>query len=631
MPQNPSGSFRLGGLSALLLLLIGSFPATLPGQPAAPLAILPPLLSWNGASEALAVGADHPWVTPSEAGGLRTTPSYTETIAWLERLAAASPRVRMLPFGRSPEGRDLWLVVVSKEGAKSPADLAANGRPTVLAQAGIHAGEIDGKDAGMMLLRDLALPGGSLAPLLDRVNLLFVPILNVDGHERASDFGRINQRGPEKMGWRTTARNLNLNRDYAKLDAPETRALVRLLNDWRPDLYLDLHVTDGADYQYDITYGWNGRHAGSPAIATWLDETLRPAADRDLSTAGHIPGPLVQHVDGGDPSQGIFEWTASPRFSTGYGDARHLATILVENHSLKPYRQRVLGTRVLLESVLRLLTSPPAAEGLRRATAADRARRPSDLPLGWKPAAEPGKIVFRGITWRTSTSAISGGPRIEWLGKPETVELPVVRLTAPAATARRPTAYWIPAAWPEVIERLALHGIAFERIERPKTVAVEMDRIIKAQLPKDASEIFEGRVPLEAELAHEQRTETYPSGSVRVPTDQPLGDLAILLLDPGSADSFFRWGFFLEVLQRTEYAESYVMEPMAERMLALDPALRAEFARRLETDAAFAASPAERLDFFYRRTPFYDERAGLVPVAREVAVSKNGALSGSSD
>ena len=202
-----------------------------------------------------------------------------------------------------------------------------------------------------MLLRDLTV-GGRHGGLLDHAHFLFVPILNVDGHERFSPFNRMNQRGPRQMGWRTNRRNLNLNRDFAKLDTPEVRALVAAIERWQPDLYLDLHVTDGADYQYDITYGWNPPHGWSPAIASWLDEVLRPAVDHELEAWGHVPGPLVLVANNRDLSGGFLGWTAGPRFSNGYGDARHLATVLVENHSLKPFDQRVLGTYVLLASAL---------------------------------------------------------------------------------------------------------------------------------------------------------------------------------------------------------------------------------------------------------------------------------------
>ena len=575
-------------------------------------ALLPPARPWAGASRALIAPPNDPWITPSERTGLLRTPSYDETTAWIARLDAASPQISRVVFGQSPEGRDLVLVVVSKEGAATPAALAANGRPTLLAQAGIHAGEIEGKDAGLMLLRDL-MQGRPLNGLLDRVNLLFVPIFNVDGHERSSAFGRINQRGPEESGWRTTAKNLNLNRDYTKADTPEMRAMLRALVEWKPDLYVDLHVTDGADYQYDVTWGWNGRHAYSPAIADWLDGTLGKALHRDLTLAGHIPGPFMNYVDDTDPSKGVIDYTAGPRFSHGYGALAHLPTVLVENHSLKSYPQRALGMRVLLESMLRTLGSQ-AAE-LRRAIDSDRTLRPAVVPLDWGPSEEtPPTVEIAGTTSRVETSTVSGGPVIRWLGEPTTQKIPLVRLHRATETAVRPKAYWIPPSAAEVIDRLRLHGIAMETLAAPREVDVEMDRLSHVKL---ATQPFEGHVHVTAEATPERRRERMPKGSVRISTDQPLGDLAIVLLEPASPDSFFQWGFFLEWLQRTEYGEGYILEPMAQAMLAEDPALRAEFEAKLAADKDFAANPSARLDFFYRKTPFYDERASLYPVARE--------------
>ena len=213
------------------------------GLAAGPQDFLPPTQPWHGASEALIAKADNPWITPSEKTGLTESPTYVDTIAWLKKLCAATPLLKMTEFGRTAQGRALFVVVASKEGAATPAALATNGRPTLLAQAGIHSGEIDGKDAGLMLLRDIAFGGKS--GLLDHANFLFVPIFNADGHERSSEWNRPNQRGPVHQGWRTTAQNLNLNRDYVKADAPEMQAMIGLLRASDPALYLDLHVTDG--------------------------------------------------------------------------------------------------------------------------------------------------------------------------------------------------------------------------------------------------------------------------------------------------------------------------------------------------------------------------------------------------
>ncbi len=579
---------------------------------AAGTAALPEARPWNGASRALVAVAGDPWITPCEKSGFVTTPRYDETVAWLHRLCDAAPELEMVSIGRSPEGRDLWMVIASRVGF-TPEALQKSGRATVLAQAGIHAGEIDGKDAGMMLLRDLT-PGHRLAPLLDQVNLLFVPIFNVDGHERFSAFTRINQRGPAEGGWRTTSRNLNLNRDYMKLDAPETRAMVQTIVRWDPDLYVDLHVTDGGDAQYDITWGYNGAAGWSPAGSAWLESTLSPALRAALAAAGHTPGPFDWFLDDNDRTKGLVNATAQPRFSNAYGDARHLPAMLVENHSLKPYDQRVLGTYVLLETTLR--TACKAVTLLRRAVAADRARRTPELVLDWKWPAEPGKrfMDYRGIASRLTPSPISGGLRVEWLGTPELQHLPVADQDQPAAKARRPAAYWIPPAWGEVADRLELHGIRVERQATAHDVDCELYRITSAKLDTVP---FEGHVHVTPHVAIERRRRTFVAGSVRVPVDQPLGDLAMLLLEPESPDSFFQWGFFDEVLQPTEYVEAYIMEPMAERMLAASAELRAAFQSKLQKDPAFAASPRERLQWFYQQTPFYDSEARLYPVGRE--------------
>lgn len=578
--------------------------------------VLPPALPWSGRSRELVVHASNPWITPAERSSFRFSPSYDETVAWLKKLDAAAPELQMISIGRSAEGRDIWMVIASKERAFTPEGLRRSRKPTVLAQGGIHSGEIDGKDAGLMLLRDMTV-GARHRALLDRANFLFIPILSVDAHERSSPYGRINQRGPEVVGWRTNARNLNLNRDYAKLDTEEVRSVVTAINRWWPDVYVDLHVTDGADYQYDITYGWNTTTGRSPAITEWLNSTLSSALARDLEAMGHIPGPLVFPVGrGDDPAEGLNLGNSDPRLSTGYGDARQLPTMLVENHSLKPYDQRVLGTYVLLAATLD--TVGRTAENLRRAIDEDRRRRIDPMPLEWESAAS-GKPVrtmeFAGVESRLVLSPVSGAVRREWLGKPVTFTTAVYEETVVRLSAARPKAYWIPAAWREVADRLRLHGIVLEQIDAPREVEVEMYRLVD---PKLAAAQFEGRVRLDSlDVKSETRKERFPAGSWRVPMDQPLGTLAGILLEPMSADSLLQWGFFHSILQRTEYAEAYVLEPLAEKMLAADPRLAAEFQKKLATDDSFRASSDERLRWFYRRTPFWDDRWLLYPVGRE--------------
>lgn len=567
---------------------------------------LPPLVPWSGASEKLIVPAGDPWITPAEQANFVDTPDYAATRAWLDKLVASAPSLLSIErFGTTAQGRELYFVRASTGGG---------GKPVLLVQAGIHSGEIDGKDAGMMLLRDIAHRGKG--GLLDKVDLVFVPIFNADGHERSSPWNRPNQRGPQSMGWRTTAQNLNLNRDYLKADAPEMQAMIELINRFDPVLYLDLHVTDGTDHQYDVAYafaGWRGLYAKSPAIGRWLDTKLRPAMDAELVRAGHTPGYYVSSLDNRDPDKGISHDPDTPRFSTGYGDFRRLPTILLETHSLKPYRQRVLGTYVFVEEALRIVGRDGPA--LRAAIAADRAERPRELVVKWKQSKEPiYTIDFKGIAHERYRSAASGRDEIRWLGKPVTQKMPVFGAD-PDQSVTLPKAWWVPASEPAVIERLKWHGIAFETIDAPRQVTLDMVRLVDPKLGAAS----EGHVLLTAGgYRHAQRSETFPAGSVRVPADQPLGLLAAAMLEPESADSLLAWNFFPGILQRTEYIEAYAIAPLAERMLAENPELRREFEAKLAADPAFAADGDARLAWLYARTPYFDDRYLLYPVGREL-------------
>ncbi len=575
-------------------------------------AFLPPAPEWNGASRSLLRDASDPWVTAFEADAEHDfSPTYADTRAWFDRLDAASDLIRIEQFGISPENRPIYAVIASKDGAAfDPA------KPVLMIQAGIHPGEIDGKDAGMMLLRDIAFYGKD--DLLDRVNLILIPILSVDGHERSGAYSRPNQRGPRIQGWRNTATNQNLNRDYLKMDQPEMRAVRGLILKYRPDLYVDVHVTDGMDYQYDVTYGYNGENgvwSRSPATARWLDDAFKPAMNAALEAQGHIPGELVFGVDDENPRAGLSDGGLGERFSNGWGSAAHVPTILIENHSLKPHEQRVLGTYVFIEQALRQLATDGAA--LRAAVAEDSALRPAEIPTNFVAVDTPTYTrAFKGITYETWDSPASGRREIRWLGQPdpEIWQVPFFG-SRPTLTLQRPDAYWVPAHRADIIERLRAHGVQMETLDAPRTVSVEMLRLDD---PKLATRANEGHVGVTVtSVTPERRDWTFQPGSVRVPTDQVLGDVVVLMLEPQSSESLFAWGLFPEVLSRVEYIEGYAIAPLAERMMAADPALKAEFEAKLAAEPDFAANGDARLQWFYERTPFYDDRYRLYPVARE--------------
>lgn len=577
--------------------------------------ILPPIRDWHGKSESLVVSSSNPWITHTEKSGFVSTPDYNETMSWLKKLDDASPLISMKSIGKSPEGRDIFLIIASSENAITASDLKKSTKPLLLAQAGIHSGEIDGKDAGMMLLRDIAF--GNKKHLLDKVNFLFIPILNVDGHERSSAFSRPNQRGPQKQGWRTTAQNLNLNRDYAKLDSKELRAVINVINEYDPSLYMDIHVTDGADYQYDITYNLFKNQGYSKSITNWLTSKFQPTIDKDLKAYGHIPGVQLTPIKWGDFTKGNDLSIGGPRFSNAYGDLRHMATLLIETHSLKPYKQRVLGTYVLLESTLKLL----ATEGqlLKENTIADRSKRTPVLNMSWTGnKTAPDSLKLLAIKSKMVKSTITNSDYVMWTGEPTTMTIANFTNPDPVDFVNRPKGYYIPPTYDDVIERLRMHGIQMEMLTEAKEVTVEMYRIQDAKFQNDEGNPvpYEGHMQASGTPRPETRTQVFPKGSAYISTDQPLGDLAMLLLEPKSADSFLCWGFFNQIFQQTEYIEAYVMEPTMTKMLAESPDLQKEFDQKKATDPVFANDSYAIYTWFYSKTKYYDERYLLYPVGR---------------
>lgn len=584
---------------ATLLLSTGATLAASSASSAAPpelsTRLLAPAASWHGASERLALAATDPLATPIEQSSFQVSPGHAATLAYLRKLEQASSLISLHAFGKTFQGRELHYVLAKKPGKD---------KPVVLVQAGIHAGEIDGKDAGLMLLRDIALRGRS--ELLDQVDLVFIPILNIDGHENASELGRPNQRGPQFKGARTNAQGLDLNRDYARLQSPEIAAVVRLLRQFDPALYIDVHVSDGTDYQYDITYtyaGW-GTYARSQATAAWLMGTYQSDVNDTLTAHGHLPDVYPSWIDEDAPQQGLRISAEGPRYSTGYGDFIGVPTVLVENHTMKPYRRRVLGTYVLLEQSLK--TVARQQEQIAQAKASDRAARPAKLMLRWE--REPVPLAtrqFQGYRYETYQSAASGARELRWTGQPQTIALPVygVRSTKEVAL---PTAWWIRPEQQQLIAHLQAQGIAMETLAQPRSLALESVQLDSALARGARGDLLRTRQQVEM-----------PAGSVRVPLDQPRHLLAAALLEPESDDSWLAGGQFDQALPPEARLPRHLLAPMADAMLASDPALRSRFDTVLASDAALAGNPQARLQWLLDQSDYAPRSRWTYPVLME--------------
>ncbi len=455
------------------------------------------------------------------SAGLRTE-TYAQTIDYCRRLDHASRWVHYQSFGTSGEGRDLPLLVVDRHGRFSPEPAHRDGNIVILVQAGIHAGEIDGKDAGLLLIRSMAVDH-DLARLLDHVTLLFVPILNVDGHERSSPYNRPNQNGPEVMGFRANATELNLNRDYLKADSPEIRAWLTLFNTWQPDLFIDCHVTDGADYQYVITYVIEQWQNTDPAVAKWSREQFeKPLASRMVADGFPIV-PYCDFRNDHDPRSGLRSFASTPRFSTGYVALKNRPALLIEAHMLKDYATRVRGTYAMLSNAIAIaggqhdeLRSVVTDADARTASAGFRQ---TPLPLSLDVSyADSTMIEFLGLAYDTTTSDVTGGTWFHYSKTPANWGIPYFSTQRVAAEHVLPAAYVIPSQWSEVIARLDLHGIRYARLTNEQRVTLSTVRFTNTQWQEAP---YEGRHPLTYDTEEIEEERTLPPGTIVVDTAQP--------------------------------------------------------------------------------------------------------------
>jgi hypothetical protein len=561
------------------------------------------------------------WLTHAEQTDYRETPNYVSTVEFAKRLADASPVIRYQSFGKSGQGRDLPLLIASEAGVFTPAEAKAKAKAVVLIQACIHSGEPDGKDAGFALLRDLAITRAA-AGLLENVVLLFMPLYNTDGHERSSPYNRINQNGPTDMGWRTTSTYQNLNRDYLKADTPETRSWLRLWNEWSPDLFIDCHVTDGADYRCNITYHHEHHSGIDEAIIQWERNVFGGKVAPATEAAGNVISWYLEFIDNRDMPRGTRDFNGSPRFSTGYVPIRNRPGILIETHMIKDYRSRVIGTYDFLRAALDEVNRDPyglialGREVDQRSIAAGQSYDPSQrLPLDFELTDEPTPFQLKAFSYEVVDSEISGDRRVIYGTEPWDITVPMYQTFRVTKSASIPLSYVVPVQWSDVIDVIKAHGIEAEVMDEPAKIKVESYRFHDVSWD---GEPFEGRHMPRFRLEPVTEEREFLAGSLIIPTAQSLNRVVMNLLEPEAPDSFVRWGFFNAIFEEKEYGENYVVESLAREMLATNPGLKDEFEAFLSANSSFADNPTERLRFFYKRSPYWDPQMNLYPVGRIV-------------
>ncbi|MCB0532080.1 MAG: M14 family metallopeptidase [Saprospiraceae bacterium] len=542
------------------------------------------------------------------------TLTYDEAIACYEKMAAAFPGVVQFgPVGSTDIGKPLHVAVLSKDGEFDPERIRQSGRRILLINNGIHPGEPEGIDATVLLLRDL-LTKPERQAVLDHLVLVVIPVYNVDGCLNRGSYSRANQDGPEAYGFRGNARNYDLNRDFLKCDSRNARTFNHIFTRWMPDVFVDNHTSNGADYQYTMTLIATQHNKLEAPLGTFLQKTMLPFLYKNMEKQGWE---MIPYVDGpGEtPDQGIFDFCDYGRYSTGYAALWNTIGFMPETHMLKPFKDRVWSTYAFMDVVLRFIHENHAALAKARSEAFDRTRTKSNFVLDWRMDRETrDSLVFKGYTAKYKASEVSGLPRL-WYDRTEPFEktIPYYNTFEPAVSVAKPVAYIIPQAWETVLSRLENNTVKMQRLTKDVTLDVEMYRI-GAFKNRDAWEghYFHSNV----ELQTEARKQTFHAGDYVIFTDQVANRYLVETLEPNAPDSWFAWNFFDPILMQKEYFSAYVFEDLAAAFLKERPAVRQQLEEKKKADPEFAGSARMQLDWVYRQSPWYEPTHRLYPVGR---------------
>jgi hypothetical protein len=546
-----------------------------------------------------------------------TAPTWAEAIDEYRELAHQHARQATLStIGADDNGQPIHLFVLHDGTPMHPDSARAAGKRVVWINNAIHAGEPDGVQASLLLARAL-LHSDQYMGLLARTVVCIVPVYNVSGYMQRSSTTRVNQVGPEEYGFRANARHLDLNRDFIKADARNTRDLLQALARWDPDLFLDTHVSNGADHRHVMELLATHTDRLDPPLARFLEQRMKPGLYQWMERRAMAMCPYFETVRD-HPQQGMHGFIDGPRYSTGHATLRQRLGIMVETHMLKPYEDRVNATFELLLAALSVMDEhgeellrarAQARQATAHATSFDFNHRIDTTQVEWLP--------WKGYRAGYKPSAVSGLPRLYYdRAQPIDTVVPWMDHAVPTLTLTKPTAYLIPQEWHEVVRRLRLEAVPMEVVRTPRQFTGEVQYIRDM---KTGGAPYEGH-HLHRDVTTEVVTSTVSAhpGDVLVPMGHDTDRLVMEILEPRAADSFFAWGFFDSVLQQKEWFSPYVFEDIAADLLDRDPTLRQALDEKRAADPAFAADAWQQLLWVYLRSPHHEPGHRRYPVVRIV-------------
>jgi hypothetical protein len=561
------------------------------------------------------------WTAPLSAQQTKTwfeqtkgaqTPSYAQIIQFYQQLDRQSSRLKMQAMGPTDAGYPLHVVLFANDGSSDPAIWRKSGKAIILVNNGIHPGEPDGIDASMILLRDLA-EGRMRIP--DEVALAFIPVYNIGGCLRRSPYYRVDQDGPNEFGSRGSSQNLDLNRDFIKADSREARSFAQLFHFVKPDIFIDNHVSNGADYQHVMTLISSQHNKLGGAMGQFMYQRFRPFLFQYMAEQGYDMVPYV-NAFGETPESGWPEFLEGPRYSSGYATLWNCFAFVPETHMLKPYAQRVDATLKLMKGFIRFAaTNRTEIHQAREANWQAQAKQ-SSFPLNWALNRNAhDTITFKGYAAGKKMSMISGLPRLYYdRNKPFTQAVKFFNQYLPGNYVDAPRAYVIPQGWWRVVERLQDNQVQMQQLKRDTVIFVEYHRIIDY---KTTSRPYESHYPhSEVQVASKQDSLRCLRGDWLVFTNQPARRFLIETLEPQGDDSYFAWNFFDAILTQKEGYSSYVFEDTGYDYLRTQPALQTQLDNKKKTDTLFAKSAAQQLDFIYKNSPWYEPDHLRYPIYR---------------
>ncbi|MDF1575954.1 MAG: M14 family zinc carboxypeptidase [Bacteroidales bacterium] len=543
------------------------------------------------------------------------TVTWQEAIDMYEWLDEQYEDARLLQVGLSDAGKALHLFVIDRSRTFSPEKIRESGRNILFINNGIHAGEPCGVDASLKLAGDLLSGADSCAHYLDHTAVAIVPLFNVGGALNRGSYHRANQNGPVEHGFRGNARNLDLNRDFIKLDSRNTQSLVALLRSWDPDIFVDTHTSNGSDYPYTITLINSHSQRHEPSQAGFLNSTLLPFLYEGMARSPYLMSPYVWSFNR-TPDEGIIAFMDYPRFTSGYVSLFNTFAFTVETHMFKSFEDRVLSTWHLLRETLRFsgIYGKDLARVKREAWKEKLNRR--EFTLQWQlDSSRADPVHFSGYAVKQRKSKVTGQNNYYFdRNDPWEKVIPYYKYFSPLITVPVPDYYILPSAWREVVKRLQLNGVKMEQLERDSLMELEIYYIDKY---KTLDHAYNGHY---RHYDVETRTLTGEvqlfSGDWIIPARQEAVEYLVQTLEPRAYDSFFSWNFFDEILSRNEYFSPYIFEETAGELLKSDPLLKKEFKRRQDEDPEFAKNAHSQLRFIYEHSPWSESTYLRYPVYR---------------